>query len=68
MLTFHLCSSHSGKFSFGSILHLVLASPAFLSEGGLNTILFAECSVVVSGVTLVATYLLHRYSGKLIRQ
>ena len=46
---FNGCSSHSGKFLLGSILHLVLACPTFLSEGGLNTVLLAESSVAVSG-------------------
>ena len=34
----------------------------FLGEGGLDSVLLAERSVIVSGVTLVTTYLLHRYS------
>ena len=47
---FHRCGSHSGKFPLGSILHLVLACPAFLGEGGLDSALLAERSVIVSRV------------------
>ena len=50
-----LCRSHSGKFPLGSILHLVLAWPAFLGDGGLDFVLLAERSVIVSGVTLITT-------------
>ena len=65
---FHRSGSHSGKFPLGSILHLVLACPAFLGEGGLDSVLLAERSVIVSGVALVATYLLHRHSGQFLWQ
>ena len=53
---FHRCGSHSGKFPLGCILHLVIACPAFLGEGGLDFVLLAERSVIVSGVTLITTY------------
>ena len=47
---FHRSGSHSGKFPLGSILHLVLACPAYQGEGGLglDAVLLAERSVVVS--------------------
>ena len=41
---------------------------SFLGERCLDFVLLSERSVVVSGVTLVATYLFYWLSGKFLRQ
>ena len=63
---FHRSCSNPGKLPLDSILYLVLAYSTLLSKGGLDAVLLAESSIVVSGIPLVTTDLLHRHSSQFL--